>query len=162
MSNIASLNLNVEEESQNTQSFSPLPAGEYTCVITASELADNKSGTGSHLNVTLQVIEGEYADRMLWNNFNVQNSNPTAEKIGRAELAALCKAVGVMNPQSSEELHDKPFVARVILDRKDASRNAVKGYAAATTAAPAPAAPPKAAPSPAAKPAAGAKPWQRK
>ena len=40
----------------------------------------------------------------------------TAVKIARAELSAICRAVGVMAPNDSVELHDLPLVMRYTLD----------------------------------------------
>lgn len=131
MSDISNLNLNVEEESQNVNNFDALPKGEYVAMITQSEMKENKSGQGEHISVTFQIIDGEFDGRMVWGNWNVKNANATAEKIGRAELAACCKAIGVANPQTTEDLHDKPMIIRLDLDRKDPTRNQIKGYAPA-------------------------------
>jgi len=165
MSDLTALNIDVEEESKGVRDFTALPAGDYQVVVTQSEMKENKNTQGSHLGATLEVIEGDFKGRLFFANFNVQNANPTAEKIGRAELASLCKAVGVTNPEDSQQLHDIPLLVTVGIDRKEPTRNVIKKYAAldgaATEAAPAPA--PKATPPPAAKPAPGArKPWQKK
>lgn len=163
--NIGGLNLNVEEESKGA-GFAPLPPGEYTAMITKSEAKENKSGAGMHISATFQIVEGDYEGRLLFANWNVQNSNPTAEKIGRAELAACCRAVGVMNPQDSTELHDKPILITVGLDKKDPTRNVIKGYDSLNSQPPGTEAAPAAkaaAPVAAAAPAAtGKKPWQKK
>ena len=167
MSNLTDLNLNVDEESKGMNDFSRLPDGEYTVVMTKSETKENKSGKGMHLSATLEVIEGEAAGRLIFINFNVQNQNPVAERIGRAELAACCKAVGKTNPADSEELHDIPFKIKLGTDRKDPTQNQIKAYMPAEAAAkPAPAAAAKPAapkaPAPASAKTAGSKPWQRK
>lgn len=160
MSDLKNLNLNVEEESKEANKFETLPPGEYAVIISQSEMKDNKSGNGCHLSITLEVIEGDRQGRLLWHNFNVQNANPTAEKIGRAELAALCKAVGVLNPKDSNDLHDKPLVVKVGMDKKDPTRNDIKSFVckdAVSTFAPVP--PPVAAK--ASAPVAGKKPWAK-
>jgi len=141
----------------------PLPAGKYTVVITDSEMKDNKSGSGQHLSLTMQVIEGEHQNRLLWSVINVVNKNSDAERIGRAELKALCTAVGVLKPEDSSDLHDKPFSVTVKIDPKDALRNLVRGYAPAKTEASVPAK--TESPAPATAPAADKKPtppWKRK
>jgi len=136
----------------------PLPAGKYPCVITASEMKINKSGSGQHLALTLQVIDGDHKDRLLWANLNVVNTNAEAERIGRSELKSLCSAVGVLKPKDSTDLHDKPFVAMVKIDPKDPTRNQVRGFAEATGTS-------VATPAPKTEPASAAKstpPWKRK
>jgi hypothetical protein len=159
MSNLAQFNIDVESEAQEARSFSPLPDGNYPAIVTGSELKDTKAGNGKYLSLAFEVIDGEHKGRKLWTNINIQNPNPTAEKIGRSELANLCKAVGVLAPQTSEELHDIPVILTVRLDKQDATRNAVKGYAPVGDAfeVPVKAEPPKQAP----KPATGKKPWQK-
>ena len=39
--------------------FEAIPAGKYLAVITDSEVKPNKSGTGTYLQLTFQVVEGE-------------------------------------------------------------------------------------------------------
>lgn len=161
MSDISSLNLDVELESKNT--FEALPKGEYVAIITESDLKDNKSSVGKHVSATFEIVDGEMQGRMVWTNWNVQNSNQTAEKIGRAELAACCKAIGIVNPQTTEDLHDKPMIIRVDIDKKDSSRNVIKCYAPADRPTEPPVVAEKTAAVPAtAKPAAsGKRPWQK-
>lgn len=114
-----------------TTDFDPIPAGKYLAVITESEVKPNKSGTGSYLQFTFQVIEGEYKNRFLWARLNLDNPNETAVKIARAELSAICRAVGVMAPNDSVELHNLPLVIAVkCKKRPDTGEivNEIKGY----------------------------------
>ena len=128
--NMEELGINVEEESKNTGNFEALPEAEYQVVVTESELKKNKDNDGQHISVTMQVIEGAFEGRVVWANFNVKNSNPTAEKIGRGELASLCKAIGLVNPKETEELKDKPLLVKLGIDKKDNSKNRIKSYMA--------------------------------
>ena len=112
--------------------FEAIPAGKYLAVITETEVKPNKLGTGSYLQLTFQVIEGEYKNRFLWARLNLDNPNATAVKIARAELSAICRAVGVMAPGDSVELHDLPLVISVkCKKRADTGEitNEIKGYA---------------------------------
>jgi hypothetical protein len=112
--------------------FEAIPAGKYLAVIIESEVKPNKSGTGSYLQLTFQVIDGEYKNRFLWARLNLDNPNATAVKIARAELSAICRAVGVMAPGDSVELHDLPLVISVkCKKRADTGEltNEIKGYA---------------------------------
>ena len=69
-----------------TTDFDPIPAGKYVAVITASEVKPNKAGTGSYLQFTFQVIEGEFKNRILWARLNLDNPNETAVKIARSPM----------------------------------------------------------------------------
>jgi hypothetical protein len=112
--------------------FEAIPAGKYLAVITESEVKPNKLGTGSYLQLTFQVIEGECKNRFLWARLNLDNPNATAVKIARGELSAICRAVGVMAPNDSVDLHDLPLVISVkCKKRADTGEitNEIKGYA---------------------------------
>ena len=91
MANLTGFNAdNVEPMSD----FDPIPAGKYTAIITGSEMKDTKSGNGSYLELTFQVIEGEYKNRLLWARLNVDNPNELTVKIARAQLAAIPSPIG--------------------------------------------------------------------
>jgi len=128
MANLSGFNAN---EVEPTTDFDPIPAGKYEAVITESEVKPNKAGTGSYLQITFQILEGEYKGRFLWARLNLDNPNATAVKIARGELSAICRAVGVMHPKDSVELHDLPLVISVkCKKRRDTEelQNEIKGY----------------------------------
>lgn len=112
--------------------FEPIPAGRYLAVITDSEMRANKAGTGSLLQLTFQVVEGEYQHRLLWTRLNLDHPNATAVQIARAELSAICRAVGVLAPKDSVELHNLPLIIQVrCKNRTDTGDivNEIRGYA---------------------------------
>ena len=91
-----------------------------------------KSGNGHYLQLTFTILEGEYKNRVLWARLNLDNPNQTAVKIARSELSAICRAVGVMQPKDSVELHNLPLVITVKLKKRDDTgelTNEIKGYA---------------------------------
>ena len=45
--------------------YSALPAGTYTAAIVASESKQTKSRTGSYLELTLEVVDGQYKGRKM-------------------------------------------------------------------------------------------------
>ena len=114
-----------------TTDFEPIPAGKYVAVITDSEMKPTKAGTGHYLQLTFQIIEGPYKNRFLWARLNLDNPNATAVQIARAELSAICRAVGVMAPKDSTELHDLPLVIHVRCKKRNDTgdiTNEIKGY----------------------------------
>ena len=124
--------------------FDPIPAGKYPAVITESEMKPNKAGTGSYLQLVFQIIEGECKNRLLWARLNLDNPNATAVQIARAELSAICRAVGVLAPADSTELHNLPLVIHVRCKKRvDTGEitNEIKGYAKKDSPPPAGAAP---------------------
>lgn len=112
--------------------FDPVPAGNYLAIISESQMKPTKSGSGDYLQLTFQVIEGEHKGRMLWSRLNLDNPNETTRKFARAELSAICRAVGVMAPKDSVDLHNIPLVITVGLKKRDDTgelTNVIKGYA---------------------------------
>ena len=115
-----------------TADFEPIPAGKYLAMITESEMKPNKSGTGGYLQLTFQILDGPYKNRFVWARLNLNNPNATAVKIAHGELSALCRAVGVLAPNDSLELHNLPLVITVkCRKRQDTGeiQNEIKGYA---------------------------------
>jgi len=128
MANLGNFNAHDVEP---TTDFDPIPAGKYLAVITESEVKPNKARTGSYLQLAFQVIEGEYKGRFLWARLNLDNLNEVAVKIARAELSAICRAVGIMTPKDSVGLHDLPLVIKVKCKRRkdtDEIQNEISGY----------------------------------
>lgn len=113
------------------KSFDPIPADRYPAVITESEEKPTKKGDGSYLQLTFQVIEGEYEGRKVWARLNLNNPNDQAVGIARAELSAICRAVGVMKLTDSAQLHDLPLVIKVaqrVNKETGEVGNEIKGY----------------------------------
>jgi hypothetical protein len=95
------------------QSLEPIPAGWYRAVITASEEKPTKAQTGSYLQMSVEVIEGQHQGRKVFERLNLNNPNQTAVEIAQRTLSSICRAVGVMTPRNSSDLHDKPFMVKV-------------------------------------------------
>lgn len=151
------------------QPFEVIPAGKYVAQIIDSEMRGNKAGTGSYLWLELEIIEGEYTGRKLWDRLNIDNPNPQAVEIALRTLSAIGHATGQLAFSDSEALHFRPMLVTVRLrpaaNGYDAS-NEIRGYQPADGAAAAPSAPatpkPAAAPKAAAPaPAPAAAPWKR-
>lgn len=100
------------------EGFDPIPAGKYLAVITETEMKDTKKGGGQYLQLTFQIIDGPFKGRYVWARLNLKNSNPTTVQIARGELSAICRAVGVMTPSDSAELHNLPLVISVRQKRR--------------------------------------------
>ena len=152
-----------------TPSRDPVPAGDYVATVTDSEIKPNKAGTGEYLSLSFRIEDGDHAGRFVWANLNLVHPNEKAVQIARAELAGLCKAVGVLNPKDSADLHNIPVLIRVVLDKdRDGNpRNVVKGFKPAThqalpAASQAASQPPKPAAPAKAEAKASTAPWKKK
>jgi len=105
---MSELNFNAYEVEPASE-FTPLPNGQYVAVISESEVKAAKTGNGRYLGLTFVIIEGEYANRKVWTRLNIVNKNPDAQRIANGHLSSICRAVGVMRPGDSSELHNLPL-----------------------------------------------------
>lgn len=111
--------------------FEPIPAGKYLAMITESEMKATKSGTGGYLQLTFQILDGACKNRFVWARLNLNNPNATAVKIAHGELSALCRAIGVLAPNDSVELHNLPLVITVKCKKRADTgeiQNEIKGF----------------------------------
>lgn len=139
------------------RSFDLLPAGWYSATITAAEVKQTKTGTGSYLKVEFTVSDP--AGRKVWSNYNVRNANSAAETIGRQQLAELLRAIGKPKLGDTDELIGSAVSIKVKVRAASGeyeASNEVSGSKALDGAAP-PAAAPKAA-----APTKAAPPWAKK
>ena len=127
---MATLNFNANEV-EPSKEFDPNPAGKYIAVITDSEMKETRAGTGRYLQLEFEITDGEFAGRKLWARLNIENQNAEAVRMARADLSAICRAVNVLTPSDSIDLHNLPLVIKVHC-RKDKNTgeitNDIRGY----------------------------------
>lgn len=159
--------------------FALIPDGVYEMEISASDYGPNSKGNGSVLKLTYRVISGDHEGALVWSNLNIENPSAQAVEIATREFSALCHATGELSVSDSEQLHFKPFFAKVVTepakgDYKAKNKISVVYWEGAPDQAPPPAATAARAPATpketpkaavvaavAAKPA-GARPWAKK
>lgn len=113
--------------------FDPVPQGKYTAIIVESENKKTKRGDGSYLQIKFQILDGKYGGRNVWARLNLENRNDQAVQLAQAELSAICRAVNVMTPKDSNELHDLPLEIDVRCEKRQDNgdmSNVIKGYKA--------------------------------
>lgn len=133
--------------------FDVIPAAEYVAAIVNSEEKETSAGTGTYHKLEFQILEGAFVNRKLWVNLNLNNPSEEAVKIARGELSAICRAVNVLTPNDTVELHNLPMVIKVgVQKRKDTGEmeNRIKGYKPKGGTGPVPTSP------------GGPAPWQKK
>lgn len=154
------------EMPQEERSFDPLPEGWYEVEIVGSELRTTKAGTGQYIAVRYDVAGPTHAGRVVFGNLTVSNPNPKAEEIGRQQMSALMRSIGIDVLQDTDQLIGGRLSIKLTIRRSEqyGDSNDVKAFKALSgSAAPAPQdAPPAPAPQPAAAPqppAGNAPPW---
>lgn len=130
---MAQMNINTADLPDQDR-FEPIPAGKYAVQIIESDSVALKTGNGESLNITLEVIEGDFAGRKVFDRLNYLHTNQIAQRIGQQGMKSICKAVGFEGHLSdSEVLHGIPLVAKIVIEQKDQNyepKNVVKGYEA--------------------------------
>ena len=124
-------------EQVKANDFEVIPAGDYPAIITEMEEKPTKDGTGMRLNLKVQIIDGKYQNRTLYDGLNTVNKSAVAQQIGRAQLKAICIALNNPSPKDSSELLNKALMVTVKIgkDMDGNPRSEVKGYKARLTTA---------------------------
>lgn len=106
----------------NAQQFTPsfgggtpqLPPGKgYKVVIVNSGGEDTKNGQGGFIFVEATPVEGQHVGKKQVIRFNVHNTNPKTVEIAQEQLSALSHVLGKLAWQTTEELHNIPFMIDV-------------------------------------------------
>jgi len=146
-------------EVEPSSTFQPLPAGWYKCVITEAVEGINKAGTGSYLKLSIEVIDGDYTGRNVFDYLNLKHDKDVVVQIAQQALSQICRAINVNSPKDSAELCDKPLMVKMAVtpanNGYEASNNA-KGYEAVSGGASA-----QAAPSSVSNEASSTPPWKK-
>ena len=118
-------------EIEPPKEFGALPTDWYEVAIVDSAIEPTKKGDGHKLKIVYQVLSGEYVNRKIFENLNLDNPNPTAVKIAQETLSAMCHATGVMLLNEPEQLYDIPFGIKVVYEPAKgeySEGNRVKGW----------------------------------
>ena len=114
-----------------------IPPGKYVMQIVKSERKDTKDGQGEFIEMELDVLDGEFKGRKVWDRLNKWNANPQTVKIAEETLSAICHATGVLDLTDTEQLHCRPMLVKVIVKpertvngRTYDPSNEIKGYEA--------------------------------
>lgn len=133
---MVALNFNASGVKPNV-ALEPVPTGMYPVVIVKSDEKPTKAGTGSYIELEMQIqnsphVPQEFHGRKVFDRLNINNPNQTAVDIAYATLSAICHVTGVLQMTDTQQLHGRPFIAVVSKvprdDRPDTMTNEVKGY----------------------------------
>ena len=111
--------------------FEAIPAGEYRVIMTESEKKKTKDGKSELLACKFQILDGQFKNRTFFDRFNLWNVSERATTIAQQQFKKICKAVGVMTPKDSSQLHGEPMMVRLAVGEYNGNpNNEVKGYKA--------------------------------
>ena len=113
MADLKVFNLPQTPPADGGSDFVPVPPGAYEAVMVDSSVGETADGKIC-LNYTLEVVQGEYKGRKIWERFLLTHQNPVAAGMAQRRLSSLCRILGVpYPPNDSSQLHNQPIVAVV-------------------------------------------------
>ena len=115
---MATLNFDATQVEPST-GRDPIPAGKYVAAITASEMKPTKNGAGQYLELEYQILDGEHTGRKVWSRHTLIHPSAQTVQIARGELSAICRAIGIMTPKDSAELHNLPLAITVKVKKRE-------------------------------------------
>jgi len=116
---LADLNFDARTETASS-GFNPIPKGEYRVQVTKAQKKATKANDGHYLELTLQVVGGQYQNRILFAKFNLWNASADSVRIARGQYKDFCNAIGNPTPRDTSELVNKVLVVGVIVKNSEA------------------------------------------
>ena len=102
--------------------------------MTGTDLKPTKAGNGEYIELTIEIMDGEFSGRKIWERLNVNNPSEQTVQIARSQLNQLATALGQVPLKDTDQLLEIPFTLTLDIDRKDNTRNRVMGYSSASSA----------------------------
>tara|TARA_A100001037_G_scaffold306016_1_gene348659 strand:+ start:2870 stop:3277 length:408 start_codon:yes stop_codon:yes gene_type:complete len=129
---------NVQTETQEKKSYEPLANDNYTVSLNRVGEKSTKAGNGTLIDVSFQVADGEFKNRLIWDSFLISHPNPKAAGIGLQRLDKMLKSIGVYggfealgNDSSQiEQFIGKELVVETAIEENPGykARNVIKKY----------------------------------
>lgn len=119
------MNFNARTVDPTQRTGSNLPVGKHPVVITDSEVRATNDGNNGLLALELTVIDGPSKGQTGEYRLNLYHqSSPKAVEIAQRQLSAICHVIGVYDVNDSQQLHGKPFIVEVALQKgEEAQKN---------------------------------------
>ena len=120
--------------------YAPLPDGSYTVNLNRVKGASRtKKDNGTIVNVSYQVTDGEFKNRLIWDSFLISHDDsPRAAGIGLQNLDKMLKSIGVYggfeaignDASQLEQFIGKEFIVKVKTEENAgfSPRNKVTNY----------------------------------
>ena len=112
------------------QGFDIIPAGEYDACIVASAIQPTAQGDGKYPEAGTADPQRRVPEQASFRRLNISTPSAKAQEIARGTLSAICRAVGVLTPSDSSDLHNKPLRVKVVVKKSDeyGEQNKIKAY----------------------------------
>jgi len=118
--------------SDESRSYDVLPEGKYDVIVLEAKEKTTKKGDRA-IEITFQVLEGQYKERLLWETLNLWNSSDQARTIARDRLSSICKACNAPAATSTDAILGRRMqvsVGRRMNDFRGKEENHIKSFTA--------------------------------
>ncbi len=88
----------------------------------------SKDPSGWYISLQFKVVGGEHKDRVFFTNLNLKNKNAQAVEIAQKELATICDACGVLQPEDSQDLHGIQMKLTIGIEKSKSPKYPDKNY----------------------------------
>lgn len=107
-----------------------IPNGWYRAWIIGTDIRKTNAGDGRFLELTWEIVEGDYEKRRLWDRHNFENKSAVAVKIAQEQISAICHATNVLEFSDPGELAGVLCMIKIGVERKTGQpdRNKIYGY----------------------------------
>lgn len=116
-----------QHDTEQRGEYENLPDGDYKMEVSAADVKTSGSGTATKvgLKVTYDVIEPEdYKGRKVFDYFNLEHPSADAQRIGQAQFASLCRAIGRTDPvDDTDDIMFRAFTAKVGMGKPSKDKN---------------------------------------
>lgn len=110
---MAAFNFDVSKVEPSENKYELLPAGWYVGQVIESEIVPLKSGNGTGMKLTIEILSDGYRGRKVWARLSTQHINPETERIAEKQLRELCVAIGLGRITDTVQLHNHPFGVKI-------------------------------------------------
>ena len=124
--------MNLDLTNVESVTFGALPKGTYPVIAETVDVHRTKNNDGAYISIMFTVIDGKYKNRKIFENFNFQNPNEDAVKMGLGRLRNFMEAAGAKSFKLADPAHLAGMAARatVAIESKEdfEDRNKVTAF----------------------------------
>ena len=111
----------------STGEYELLPEGLYSAMIAKAEVGQTKSGTGTKIDLRLDITGPAHQGRVIFAAINIRNQSAKAEEIGRQQLGEIMRAIGLPRLEDSDQLVGGQLQIKVKV-RQPSPDDVARGY----------------------------------
>lgn len=101
-------------------SYTVIPEGWYEAEITNADIRVSKSGLGQYINIQYKIIGPTHSGAVVFNKVHIKNANPKAEEIGRQQIGAICRSIGIKKHiTDTDELLGHRLRIKVVIKKQE-------------------------------------------